>query len=393
MTAIRKNIWVNIVFFAVTTGFAVIGCPWYAFKMGLTPLEIGLTLFYMAATGLGITAGYHRLFAHATYKAHPLVKLWFLFFGAAAFEQSALMWSSQHRDHHRYVDTDKDPYSIKKGFFYAHMGWLVFWEHPMHYENAKDLQKDFWVQHQHRHYLAWSVVSGIVAPVFIGALFGHALGAFLFAVCLRLTVVYHSTFCINSVCHVFGKSTYDANSTAKDHWLVALITYGEGYHNFHHHFPVDYRNGIRWFDWDPSKWLIRTLAFLGLAQGLKRTSPFRIMEARLAGDKVRAAQALAVLGTSGGIERAVDQLTQYHHALRQMLAEWEDAVRNYHEIFRGQAALQSQELKILALSKIREAQTSFKHAREKWNESMQFAPAQLREFLLGAKFESVLAAG
>lgn len=392
MQSIRKNIWINIVFFAVTTGAAVIGCPWYAMRFGVTPFEIGLTLFYLTATGLGITAGYHRLFAHGTYKAHPWVKLWFLFFGAAAFEQSALMWSSQHRDHHRYVDTDKDPYSIKKGFFYAHMGWLIFWEHPTHYENAKDLQKDFWVQHQHRHYLVWSVLSGIAAPVLIGALYGHALGAFLFAVCLRLTLVYHSTFCINSVCHVFGQSTYDANSTAKDHWLVALITYGEGYHNFHHHFPVDYRNGIRWYDWDPSKWLIRGLAFLGLAEGLKRTSPFRILEARLAGDKVRAAQTLAGLGASDRLERAMEQLTHDHLNLKQMLAEWEDAVRNYREIFRGHAAQQSEELRVLALCKISEAKVVFNEAREKWNERMRFAPAQLREFLLGAKLESVLAA-
>jgi len=386
MASVRKNIWVNIIFFAVTTLAALIGCPWYAAKAGLSLFEIGLTFFYMVATGLAITAGYHRLFAHGTYKAHPLVKFWFLFFGAAAFEQSALMWSSQHRDHHRYVDTDKDPYSIKKGFFYAHMGWMIFWEHTIHYENAKDLQKDFWVQHQHRNYLAWSVISGIVTPVFLGALAGHALGALLFAVCLRLTLVYHATFCINSVCHIFGKSTYDANSTAKDHWLVALITYGEGYHNFHHHFPVDYRNGVRWFDWDPSKWLIRALAFLGLARGLKVTSPFRILEARLAGDKARAARNLAVLGPSDLMQRAMDQLTQHHLSLKQTLSEWEDAVRNYRAIFQGQAVQQSQDLKMLALCKIRQAQVSFNEARQKWNELMQFPPVPMREFLLGAKF-------
>ncbi|MBI3307437.1 MAG: fatty acid desaturase [Candidatus Omnitrophica bacterium] len=282
---IRENIWLNIIFFSGTTVAALIGCPFYLSRFGISSSEIFLFIFYLWATGISVTAGYHRLFSHVTYKAHPLVEFFFLFFGAAAFEMSALGWSSQHRDHHRYVDTENDPYNIKKGFFYAHIGWLIFWKHRSNLDNVRDLQKNSLVMHQDKHYLLWAVSSGILMPLVLGFLSGHLLGAFLFSICLRLTVVYHSTFAINSVCHMFGKATYDIYATAKDHWLVAFLTNGEGYHNFHHRFPGDYRNGVRWYQWDPSKWLIGFLSWFGLSRDLKRVSDFRILEARLAAEQ------------------------------------------------------------------------------------------------------------
>src|SRR3989338_3286557 len=105
--------------------------------------------FFMAMTGLSVTVGYHRLFAHVSFKAHPLVRFLVLFFGAAAFEQSALKWAALHRTHHQYVDTEPDPYNIKVGFFYAHVGWIMFWKHGVDYQNVKDLQKSRLLMHQH----------------------------------------------------------------------------------------------------------------------------------------------------------------------------------------------------------------------------------------------------
>ena len=113
------------------------------------------------------------------------------------------------------------------------------------------------------------MTAGVLFPVFLGALTGHALGAFLLSVCARLTLVHHATFCINSVCHTFGKPTYDPNATARDHWFVALLTNGEGYHSFHHRFPCDYRNGVRWYQWDPSKWAIALMVKAGWVSDLK----------------------------------------------------------------------------------------------------------------------------
>lgn len=380
--SVKKMIWLNFSFFAVTTLTALIGCPWYLAHASLSALDIGLFLAFYIATGLSITAGYHRLFAHTAYKGNAAVRFLFLFFGAAAFEQSAFRWASQHRDHHRYVDTDRDPYSIKKGFWYAHIGWMLFWKHPERFENVRDLQKDPMVMHQHRYYGLWAVTAGIVTPVAIGALFGHALSAFLFAVCLRLTLVYHATFCINSICHMFGRATYDIKATAKDHWVVALITFGEGYHNFHHKFPVDYRNGVRWYHWDPSKWVIFMLSWLGAARDLKRTSNFRILEARLAGQNMKARHSLANAGMPAVMARPMELLALQHARVRSTLSEWEEAVRHSRSLLKDQMAVHSQELREAAALKIEEARAGFKEAYERWLNLVEHHPHQLREVLL-----------
>ncbi|MBI4432564.1 MAG: fatty acid desaturase [Candidatus Omnitrophica bacterium] len=266
----RKNNWPTILFFVVTTAGAVIGAPLYLWRHAFTLADATLFLFFTTVTGMSITVGYHRLFSHASYKANTFVRFLILFFGAAAFEQSALTWASTHRDHHRHADTDLDPYGIRKGFFFAHIGWMLFWKHEPDFSNVKDLQKDALVAHQHRHYLVWALLAGFVLPVAIGAWMGHALATLLITVCVRLVLVHHATFCINSLSHTFGKTPYDARSTARDNWFVALLTNGEGYHNFHHRFPTDYRNGVRWYHWDPSKWTIAVLAHLGWAWDLKR---------------------------------------------------------------------------------------------------------------------------
>ncbi len=276
----RKIIWVNLLFFTLTAAGSIASIA-YFFTHGISYFGAALFFAYVILTGMSITVGYHRLFSHRSFRAHPVVRFLALFFGAAAFEQSALDWSSQHRDHHRYVDTLQDPYNIRRGFFYAHIGWLLFWKHTIDHENAKDLLADRLVMAQHRRYHLWAIGAGILLPLALGALAGHLAEAALFAVVARLALVHHATFCINSVCHMFGKPTYDPKASARDHWLVAFLTNGEGYHSFHHRFPVDYRNGIRWYHWDPSKWLIRSLAWLGLVWDLKKTDAGRILQARL----------------------------------------------------------------------------------------------------------------
>ncbi len=322
---VRKMNWPIVAFFTVTTAGALVGGPWYYHHFGLSLSEVLLTLFFVLATGLSITVGYHRLFAHSTFKANKAVQFLTLFFGAAAFEQSALTWSSGHRDHHRYVDTDLDPYSIKKGFWYAHIGWMTLWQQFPDYANSKDLLKNKLVMHQHNHYVAWGFGAGVLLPVLIGAMFGHALGALIFAVCARLTFVYHATFAINSVCHTFGKSTYDLHASAKDNWFTALFTNGEGYHNFHHRFPTDYRNGIRWYDWDPSKWVIAGLSRMGWAWDVQTVSKFVILEAKLAAEKQAAFEHIA----SHGHPRlaALKEMVHAQHALlTQKLSAWKASV-------------------------------------------------------------------
>lgn len=365
--SVRKPVWTNITFFTVTTLVAVIGGPLYALHVGLSPFLIGLTVFYIIATGLGITVGYHRLFAHRNFQASKIVRFFVLFFGAAAFEQSALKWACQHRDHHKYVDTDLDPYSIKKGFWYAHIGWLIFWRHKINFDNAKDLQQDPMLMHQHKYYLLWSVGSCFILPMILGALNGEMLGALIFASCVRLTFVYHSTFCINSVCHMFGKATYDIYASARDHWFVALLTFGEGYHNFHHRFPTDYRNGVRWYHWDPSKWLIAALTKVGLVRNINRVSKFRILDAKLAADFQRSLDRVKQLeGRRAQVEAVRKSLTDYYENLKLRLAAWENAAREYQALVVSEISRKSTELRANARMKMFLARERFEQSRQNW---------------------------
>ena len=275
----RKVRWLGLVFFIFLHFVGIVGTPLYIHYRGITVPELVLFFFFCAATGMSITMGYHRLFAHPTYQASPVVQFLFLLFGAATFEESALKWSSQHRQHHLFTDTEHDPYGVNQGFWHAHIGWIMFWRHRTNYNNVKDLRRSKLVTHQHDHHAWWSVGGGLVLPMLIAWWIGHPLGGFIMAVCLRIVVVLHSSFFINSFAHTFGKRPYDSSLSARDNWLCALLTNGEGFHNFHHRFPMDYRNGYRWYHWDPSKWCIYLLSKLGLAWDLKSTSDRRIAEA------------------------------------------------------------------------------------------------------------------
>ncbi len=378
-----KLVWRNILFFTFTGLVALVGGPIYAIKFGVSPSIIGLTAFYMVATGMAITAGYHRLFSHATYKAHPVVRFILVFFGSAAFEQSAIEWSSQHRDHHRYTDTDRDPYDIKKGFFYAHMGWLMFWEHNVDFSNVHDLDKDPVLRHQNKHYFAWAMVAGVVTPVVIGALMGHALAAFIFAVCMRITLVYQSTFFINSLCHTLGTAPYDPDSTAKDNWLSALSTNGEGYHNFHHRFPSDYRNGVRWYQFDPSKWMIAALEKLGLAWDLKQVSQFRILAARLYAQNVQVARALeAIEKKKEDAARTQEVWKGRYEEVRRHLTEWQTQFESHQALLCERVNESSRELQTAARKKMKVAKRQFKTAHEQWKDLSSKNPIQLRLLLL-----------
>lgn len=326
MMSFTKANLVNIYFIGSITLVALIGTPLYIYHYGISLFEIVFLIFYTVITGLSVTVGYHRLFAHATYKTNDVIRFILLFFGAASFEQSALAWSSQHRDHHRYVDTENDPYNIKKGFFWAHMGWLFFGKYHFFYSNVDDLTKSKLIMHQARYYPLWCLGAGVVLPVLVGALAGHALGAFILVVCLRIFIVYHSTWCINSVCHTFGKATYDAKASARDHWFVAFMTFGEGYHNFHHRFPNDYRNGIRWYHWDPSKWIIGFFEKIGCARDVKRQSEFRIWNARVKADNTAATALLEKFLGNDQVQDLQKSLHGQYGVLRTKLANWERAL-------------------------------------------------------------------
>lgn len=275
------------IFLFATPIIGVIGTVWLILERGI-PLYTWLAyLFMTAATGLAITGGYHRLFSHRAYKASFPVKLFFVLFGAAAFQQSIIEWSSDHRIHHRFVDKDEDPYAITKGFWYAHILWLFENRDHRTPVNVNDLYEDKLVKFQDDYYYLIAIFMGFIFPVLLCSLWGDALGGLFLVGSLRIAVNHHMTFFINSLAHYKGAQPFSDKHTAKDNWIIALFTFGEGYHNFHHEFQADYRNGIRWFDYDPTKWLINTFAFFGLASDRKTISEEQILRKKMVMDEKR----------------------------------------------------------------------------------------------------------
>ena len=274
--------WVTVILFSSTFLLAISAVPYYGFTQGYDWFEWTVFGLMLAFCGLSITGGYHRLWSHRAYEASPAVRLFFAFWGACALQNTILIWCSNHRRHHRYVDSnEKDPYSINRGFWFAHMGWMLRKYKSGDYDpsNIKDLQRDEIVMFQDRHYLKLAFASNFMVPAVLGWLNGDIIGMLLLAGVLRLVISHHVTFFINSLCHMWGKRPYTEKNTAKDNFLLALVTYGEGYHNFHHCFQTDFRNGIRWWQYDPTKWLIRSLSWVGLTRNLRRVPEFKIQEA------------------------------------------------------------------------------------------------------------------
>lgn len=276
--------WPSTLFLLITPVAAVALSVYYLWTQPFNWKIWVLALAFYALTASSITAGYHRLFAHRTYDASTPLRWFLALFGAAAFQNSILKWATDHRLHHRFVDTDKDPYSINKGFLFAHIGWML--QEQRHPANVaayqRDLLKDPVVRFQHKHYVLLATLMCFGLPTLIGWGLGSALGGFVIAGLLRVVLVHHATFFINSWCHFFGRRTFQDTHTARDSWLMALVTFGEGYHNFHHSFASDYRNGVRWYHWDPTKWSIQAFARVGLAKNLKTTPDFEVLQARLA---------------------------------------------------------------------------------------------------------------
>jgi stearoyl-CoA desaturase (delta-9 desaturase) len=260
--------------------------PLYIWHYGIDAFQITFFFVMFALTGFSITLGYHRLFSHIAFKAHWSVRLFTLIFGAAAFENSALLWCCEHRRHHKHVDEEEDPYDISKGFFHAHIGWLLFKMNPdPPFDNVADLQRDPLVRWQHKHIHLLAVVVSFLMPTLVGWAWGGpiaALGSFLIAGIARVVAVQHCTFFINSACHTIGSRPYSSNCSARDSWMMAIFTFGEGYHNYHHEFQHDYRNGVKPWQFDPTKWLIWTLSKFGLAHNLRRVSSEKILLAELA---------------------------------------------------------------------------------------------------------------
>ncbi|KAF8066763.1 delta 9-fatty acid desaturase protein [Lyophyllum atratum] len=267
LPAVQGVRWFNLSVLTLTPTVAVYGL-WSAPRVRETMI---FAAAYYVFSMLGITAGYHRLWSHRSYNASALLQMFLLCGGSSAVQGSCFWWARAHRSHHRHTDTDLDPYDANRGLFWTHIGWMIFKsERRSGQADISDLRKDKLIQWQHRWYFYLAPFFGYILPTIVPGLFWNDwLGGFCFSGALRLTIAHHSTFCINSIAHYLGSASYDDVLTPRDHLLSAILTMGEGYHNFHHQFPMDYRNAFLWYQYDPTKWFIAICSKIGLASHLR----------------------------------------------------------------------------------------------------------------------------
>ncbi len=348
--------WVTTILFSTTFVAAVVAVPLYGALIGYSTASWIWFGVFLAATGLSITAGYHRLWSHRTYEAHWSVRLFFMVFGAMAIQNSIYVWAAGHRPHHRFVDDlDRDPYSSRRGMWFSHIGWMLrrYESGVPDFKYVKDLERDPIVMFQHRHYVPIVLATNFGFPLLVGILAGDVWGALLLPGVLRLVINHHVTFFINSLAHGWGRQPYTDQNTSRDNPILALLTYGEGYHNFHHLFANDYRNGIRWWHWDPTKWLIRGMSYLRLTTKLRITPAISIEQARLDMQFSRAHVSVADKAASGdGFAVELRELiSREYDAFVSTLAEWSAARDAWMAATREQVAEQLERFDLAAYAR------------------------------------------
>jgi len=226
--------------------------------------------------GFGITAGYHRYFAHRSYQTGRVFQFCLAWFGAMAVQRGPIWWAGHHRTHHKHSDQEGDPHSpILDTIWYSHVGWIIS-------DNLKDADAEImrdWKKYPELWWLdRFDWVPGVLTAVFCYAVAGW--GGFFWGFLLSTVVLYHATFCVNSVCHLVGKRRFETSDRSRNNWLVALYTLGEGWHNNHHHYPSAARQGFKWYEFDLSYCILKTLSLVGVVWNLRQPTP-RALQAKL----------------------------------------------------------------------------------------------------------------
>ncbi|PWN88654.1 hypothetical protein FA10DRAFT_268818 [Acaromyces ingoldii] len=272
--------WVSFTILTVTPLLALYGI----FTTHLSMKTFAWSVFYYFFSGLGITAGYHRLWAHRSYVATRPLEYLLALMGTSAVQGSIHWWARGHRAHHRYTDTDLDPYGAHHGLLWSHLGWMIVKpRRKPGVADISDLRKNPVIKFQHKLYLPLILFMGFILPTIVAGFgWNDWRGGFYYAAVARLVFVHHSTFCVNSLAHWLGEASFDNKMTPRDHFITALVTVGEGYHNFHHQFPMDYRNAVYWHQYDPTKWFIATMKMVGLATHLKKFPDNEVQKGRVA---------------------------------------------------------------------------------------------------------------
>jgi len=352
--------WLNTIFLISTPLLALGGAifHWSYFGApGFAELIIFFVMYY--ACGLSITSGYHRLFSHRSHDASWPMVLFYSIFGAGSFQNSIIEWCSDHRNHHKGTDTETDPYSASRGFWYSHMIWVMIEEDTFvnDFANVKDLQASKIIRWQHRNIFLIGALSGLALPAAIGYLIGGiatAVGCLVWGGLVRVVFVQHGTFLINSAAHIWGDQPYSEENSSRDSFWLAFFTFGEGYHNFHHTFQADYRNGHKWYHVDPSKWWIKTFSLLGLNSNLKKTPKHSIEIAKL--DMKFKNSTSKLVSKNIDVSNYESRIHTYRNSMRACLFEIHKAKKELKQNLKNQ--------KIVLRQKISEMQLSYVQIKE-----------------------------
>jgi stearoyl-CoA desaturase (delta-9 desaturase) len=269
---------------------AVIAAGWQVWGSALNWTDVFLFVFLYFFTGLGITVGFHRLLTHRAFKTTPWMRGLFGILGSAAIEGPVISWVADHRKHHTFSDEHGDPHSphvdhgggwkgAMKGLFHAHVGWIFIHTQRGNKERfAPDLIADPIISWVDSTFLLWAI-GGLLLPFFLGWAIGGTLFAavtgLLWGGLVRVFVLHHFTYSINSLCHTFGRREFETSDESRNLALIAIPTLGEAYHNSHHAFPTSATHGLRWYQVDISSLVINGLEKVGLAWDVVRVSPER----------------------------------------------------------------------------------------------------------------------
>jgi stearoyl-CoA desaturase (delta-9 desaturase) len=263
---------------------------WQLWNDALRWSDVIVFLICYVATALGVTVGFHRHLTHRAFKAKPWVRGSLAILGSAAIEGPVISWVADHRKHHTYADVEGDPHSphvdhghgwrgALKGLVHAHVGWLFIHTHRGNkHRYARDLLEDPLIRFVDRTFVVWVTV-GLLVPFGLGYLIGGTLEAaltgLLWGGAVRMLVVHHVTYSINSLCHFFGRQAFDTGDESRNLLWLSPFTFGESWHNNHHAFPTSYRHGMRGWQVDISAGVIWLLEKLGLAWDVVRIPPER----------------------------------------------------------------------------------------------------------------------
>ncbi|XP_063925279.1 acyl-CoA Delta-9 desaturase-like [Zophobas morio] len=281
-----KIVWPNVLVLFLYHYFAILGI-YYIFSL---QIKLGTVLFMFLlgrVAGLGITMGAHRLWCHKAYKAKLPLRIILCFLQTVTFQNCIYEWCRDHRVHHKFTDTDADPHNINRGFFFSHMGWLMVRKHPDVTKlgktvNMSDLEADPVVRFQKKFYVVLAPVFSFVVPTMVPWYFWNEdlYVSFCTAAMFRYVVSLHFTWLVNSAAHIWGTKPYNRSIKATENKVVSSLTWGEGWHNYHHVFPWDYKAAELGTGDNFSATCIEMMAKIGWAYDLRTASPKMIQERR-----------------------------------------------------------------------------------------------------------------